>query len=104
MKIMAIVWALCSVLSLGSFGVLLLQDRRLGVPLPYSIAIALTALVALAPALLVLYEKARGNRPIHIGTIAPRAPAPRATVRPRAAEGVVLLDFSTPASSREHAA
>jgi hypothetical protein len=104
MKFLSVVWSLSTVLALGSFGVLLLQDRRLGVPLPYSVGIAFTAMAVLVPALFGLYERLRAKRPIRVRADAPTTAATRPASRPRTAEGLVLLDFSTASSTRENAA
>jgi hypothetical protein len=99
------VWVLCSLFSLGSFGVLLLQDRRLGVALPYSLPMAFAVIVALAPVLLSLASR------IPVRPAAPQeAPAgpldppcavkPMAPQRTTAAAGMVLLDFSAAGKKR----
>ncbi len=114
MKRVLFVWVLCSMTSLGSFGVLLLEDRRLGLPLPYSLPLAfvitltagamlqlLAATVWPAPKI-VMRSVAE---PLPAAEVAPaqspmRQPEPArtpATVPPRprrAAQGVVLFDMS----------
>lgn len=114
MKRLISTWVLCSALSAASFGVLMIEDRRLGVALPFSLPIAFFSLAALAPGLVALVEWLRQRRPVVIQL----APAPQTardatdtavddpaeTARPAcAAQGVVLLDWST-FRSRERAA
>ena len=59
MRRIAAVWAVCSLLLIGSFGVLMIVDRRAGIALPYSIplAFAITLLAASA-----LFASAIGRR------------------------------------------
>jgi hypothetical protein len=104
MKRLIVIWIVCSSLSLGSFGMLMFADRRLDVPVPYSLAFALAALVTIAPAVFALFEWVRGRRPIVVHVTPVVEPAPAATAarparvarrrRPRGVEGVVLLDCS----------
>jgi hypothetical protein len=99
-------WMTCSLFALGSFAVLLAEDRRLDVPLPYSVPLAFASLIVIALALLVVVEKLRAQRPLHIEVVQPAPPPPAEAVRrPRAiALGWVLLDFSRTTPSREKAA
>jgi hypothetical protein len=104
MKRLIAIWIICASLSLGSLGLLIAADRRLGVPLPYSASLALFAVVAIGPAFFAVLEWIRGRRPIVV-QVAPvpetepfRATAPADPPRRRRArgiEGVVLLDCST---------
>jgi hypothetical protein len=100
-------WMTCSLFALGSFAVLLAEDRRLDVPLPYSVPLAFASLMVIALALLVVVEKLRAERPVRVEVVQP-APPPvpaEAIPRPRAiALGWVLLDFSRTTPSREKAA
>ena len=106
MKRLIAIWIVCASLSMGSFGLLIAADRRLGVPLPYSASLALFAVVAIAPAVFAVLEWVRGRRPIvvHAAPVPEPEPEPfRATSpadpprkrRARSIEGVVLLDCST---------
>jgi hypothetical protein len=103
MKRLVAVWVLCSALSLGSFGVLVYEDRRLGVELPYSMPMAMAAMALLAPAAFALLERIRASRPVVVqaAPVAERQPAAAAPppnpsrFRRRGAEGVVLLDTSS---------
>lgn len=115
MKRVAIIWSLCSALSLASFAVLILQDRRLGVAVPYSLPLAFFSMAVLAPALLALFEWFRSRRPIvvHVEPVAPVAAAAStavpsssgaATRRVRGAQGLVLLDCSSIAACAGRAA
>lgn len=106
MKRVLTICAICSALSFGSFGLLILQDRRLGVPLPYSFSLACLAMTVLAPALLSLFEALRRRRPIVVQRVdrpASVVDVPAAFSR-RRTEGVVLLDFSSVSACGEHAA
>jgi hypothetical protein len=111
MKPVVVVLLVCSTLSCGSFGVLLLQDRQLGVPLPYSVPLAFASMLVVAPAFLAAFERLRARRPIRIETPPPKPPrvshaegAPAPAQRRPALEGVVLLDFSTARRRGERAA
>jgi hypothetical protein len=101
MKRLMMVWIACCVLSASSFGMLLLEDRRLGVPLPYAIAVAFASVLVAAPLALVLLEIMRGRRPIEVraGAVARAVSRDEASSvlppRRRAAEGLVLLDWSS---------
>jgi hypothetical protein len=88
---------------------LMLADRRLDVPVPYSLSFALAALVTIGPAVFALFEWVRGRRPIvvQVPVAEPAATATPASAtarrarpgrrrRPRGVEGVVLLDCSAP--------
>ncbi len=55
MKRALAIWIVCSVLSLAAFAVMVIEDRRLGVALPYAVPIALGSIAALAPALFALF-------------------------------------------------
>jgi hypothetical protein len=112
MKRLVIAWMLCTVLSAGSFAVLVVADRRLGVALPFSLPLAFAAMSALAPGLFALFEALRARRPIVVrdtpvrevappkrnDSVAPVASARRSA---RRAQGLVLLDCSSfPARER----
>ena len=122
MKRLIAVWSLCMLAALASFGALLLEDRTLGLPLPYSLPLAFGATAVFGPLLLMAAAKIWPVRPIVV-----RAPAPvvvaalpgsadasrRSTVaapfahirRPvRAAEGVILFDMASVEAARAHAA
>jgi hypothetical protein len=94
MKRIAFVWALCLFVSAGTFGVLMVEDRHLGVPLPYSVPVAFATMLVLAGALLALSQALLARRPVQI--VQAVQPAERKSRQPRrrVAEGVVLLDFS----------
>ena len=103
MKRFVAVVGLCSAFSAGSFVVLVAADRQLGLPLPYSIPVSFVTVSILAPALFALANALRRRRPLVLA-VAPAAPrgavaargagAPAQRPAARAAEGVVLLDFS----------
>ena len=93
MKRLVAIWILCSAMSLGSFGVLMLEDRRLGVPAPYSVQAAFAAVLLAAPALGALIEWLRRRRPIVVRAVADPPFRAAATIR-RPAQGLVLLDCS----------
>lgn len=110
MKRLIVFWTCCSLLSLAAFAVLLYEDRRLGVPLPYSVPLAFAAIVALPGTPMIFSRKVRAlSRTLRARLRVPVEPvqppaSTRATRRPKAAEGVVLLDFSSAAGSRHRAA
>lgn len=95
----------CAALSFGSFAVLMIEDRRLGVPLPYSVPIAFVTMLVAAPLLLALVDVLRRRRPVQVQATVPR-PRSEVVASPRrsGAEGVVLLDLSRPERPRECAA
>ena len=95
MKRIAIVWGLNLLLLCGSFGVLLVEDRRLAVPLPYSVPIAFAATLLIAAALFAVAQAIVSRRPMQIvERRRPDAAGGDDGVPRRPAEGVVLLDFS----------
>ena len=100
MRRIAAVWAVCSLLLIGSFGVLMIVDRRAGIALPYSVPLAFVITLLVASALFTLGQALFARRPVR-QVVPPirsaRASAEGTTVarRPRTApEGVVLLDLS----------
>lgn len=95
----------CSLLALASFGILMLEDVRLGIPLPYSLPLAFAGSAVLAPALLAFFERLRAKRTIIVHVERP-ADAEQAVRRPRrtGVEGVVLLDHASIAACRKGAA
>ena len=98
MRRIAAVWAVCSLLLIGSFGVLMIVDRRAGIALPYSIPLAFAITLLAASALFTLGQALFARRPTRQAAPAPTVEAPRTNVvrRPRnAPEGVVLLDLSS---------
>jgi hypothetical protein len=95
MKRIIFVWALCLIVSLGSFGVLMFEDRTLGVSLPYSVPVAFASMLALAAALLTVSQVLLARRPVQIIQEAPPAERVKSRQPPRRViEGIVLLDFS----------
>ena len=94
MKRLVAIWILCSAISLGSFGVLMLEDRRLGVPAPYSVPAAFATMLVAAPALFALVEWLRLRRPIVVAPVVADPPFRAAATRRRTAQGLVLLDCS----------
>lgn len=101
MKRITAVWGVCSLLLIGSFGVLMIVDRRAGIALPYSVPIAFAVTLLAAAALFSLGQALLARRPIR-QVVAPirsaKASAERTIVahRPHTApEGVVLLDLSS---------
>jgi hypothetical protein len=105
MKRIIVVWIVCCGLTAGSFAILVLEDRSLGVPLPYSVPMAFASMLAMASALLAVAQKLWARRPVRIiQVVPPPAVAPERRRPGRAAEGVVLLDVSgTVAFSRQAA-
>ena len=101
MKRIAVIWFLSTLLSLCAFAVLLVEDRHLGVPLPYSLPLAFAVVLAVPVTPLMFSRKLRrmSKKLLAQPRVRRRAirPAPAATVpRPRRpAEGVVLLDYSS---------
>ena len=98
MRRIAAVWAVCSLLLIGSFGVLMIVDRRAGIALPYSIplAFAITLLAASALFTLGVARFAGGRIGLAAGGRMVEARRTNVVRRPRnAPEGVVLLDLSS---------
>ena len=101
MRRIAAVWAVCSLLLIGSFGVLMIVDRRAGIALPYSVPLAFAITLAAASALFTLGQALFARRPVRQAAPPLRSAKPSAerTIvarRPRTApEGVVLLDLSS---------
>ena len=96
MKRFIAVWFVCAAASIGSFSVLLAEDRHLGVPLPYSVPIAFASMQIVGAALLGIAESLRAKRPIVVRVVERRRKTTRMG-RPVGAhaEGSVLLDLST---------
>ena len=107
MKRLIAVATLCTLFSVSAFAVLVSADRRLGVPLPYSIPWAFAVVSAVAPIVFAIANAVRMRRPVivKVTPVTPRSaeglPDPAV---PRRAEGVVLLDFSSAKKLRERAA
>jgi hypothetical protein len=98
MRRIAAVWAVCSLLLIGSFGVLMIVDRRAGIALPYSVPLAFAITLLAASALFTLGQALLARRPVRQAAAPARVETPRtvAARRPRTApEGVVLLDLSS---------
>jgi hypothetical protein len=98
MRHIAAVWAVCSLLLIGSFGVLMIVDRRAGITLPYSVPLAFAITLLAAAALFTLGQALLARRPVRQAARPARVETPRTIVarRPRSApEGVVLLDLSS---------
>jgi hypothetical protein len=96
MRRVTAVWGVCSLLLVGSFAALIVEDRRLGVALPYSVPIAFAIALLAASVLFALGQLLLARRPIRHVEPAVRVDEPERRRRtPRtAAEGVVLLDVS----------
>jgi hypothetical protein len=101
MRRITAVWGVCSLLLVGSFGVLMIVDRHAGVALPYSVAIAFAVTLLAASALFALGQALLARRPVR-QVVPPiriaKASAERTIVAQRphtAPEGVVLLDLSS---------
>jgi hypothetical protein len=120
MKRVLAVWILCLATSAASFGVLLVEDRTLGLPLPYTLPLAFAAMLIVGPLLQIGAARVWPQpriviRPAPEVTPAPAAasvaPAGAATTaspaavppRPRIAQGVVLFDLSRVAARRQAA-
>jgi len=113
MRRVVAVFMFCSLLALGAFGVLLVEDRRLGVPLPYSVPLAFASMLVVPVTPLLFSRKLRTvskklmRHRAAAATAAPESPAPApppARIRRVTPEGVVLLDFSRVGRSRGRAA
>jgi hypothetical protein len=100
--------AVCALLSMAAFAVLVTADRQLGLPLPYTIPWSFTTVSIIAPAVFAIANAVRLRRPVVVKPTPARSrSAHRAsdTLSPAArAEGVVLLDFSTARQPQGHAA
>jgi hypothetical protein len=105
MRRITAVWGVCSLLLVGSFGVLMIVDRRAGIALPYSVPVAFAVTLMVASALFSLGQALLARRPVRqvVPPVRSTKPAARRTVaaqRPHSApEGVVLLDLSSLAFS-----
>lgn len=98
MRRIAAIWAVCSLLLIGSFGVLMVVDRRADIALPYSVPLAFAITLLAASALFALGQALCARRPVQHVAPAPTVEAARTipSRRPRsAAEGVVLIDLSS---------
>ena len=106
MKHLVLVFTLCCLFSVAAFGMLVAADRQLGLPLPFSIPLSFTAASIVAPALFALANAVRLRRPVILKAAAAPSPItqPHTAAARRAAEGVVILDFSTAKKFREQAA
>ncbi len=110
MKRVLFVWILSLAASAGSFGVLLAEDRKLGLPLPYTVPLAFLAMLIAGPVLQMMAAKVwpqpriviRAAREAAAATAASAEPTVAAapvptppSARGRAtAQGVVLFDLS----------
>ena len=118
MKRVLFVWILSLAACAGSFGVLLAEDRKLGLPLPYTIPLAFLGMLIAGPVLQMIAAKlwpeprlvvrvheAPSVQSVSTETTPPSAPAPTPPpARARAtAQGVVLFDLSR-VKHRRHAA
>jgi hypothetical protein len=111
MKWLMSVLVVFTLLSAAAFAVLIIADRLLGVPLPYSIPLSFAAVSVCAPLLVALAHALRRRRPIvvqpPVTRTAPLKPGHLATIarsRPRQAQGVVLLDLSSISVTKEKVA
>jgi hypothetical protein len=124
MKRVIFVWMLCSIISLGSFAMLLAEDLGLGLPLPYSVPLAFAATSILVAMLQLLAAAISSQRTIAgreaVGNPTPAAewmmakpsaqavePAPLPPRAPRRTpprtQGVVLFDLSRVPTRRQAA-
>jgi hypothetical protein len=100
MKRIVFIFACCSVLTLGAFAVLVIEDRRLDVPLPYSVPLAFGAMLVVPVTPLMFSRKLRAvSKKLMAHRSPPTAPVPSKPVvtkpvRRATAEGTILLDFS----------
>ena len=92
---------LCSLLSAGAFFVLILEDRRLGIALPYSVPLAFASMLLLTPMLHALARQLPQRVAAVPDVAAPAMPLERAPHQRRPAQGVVLLDLSATATPAE---
>jgi hypothetical protein len=81
---------MCTGLSLGSFAILVIEDRRLDLPVPYTVALAFASMLVLSVSVILLVHSA-GER--IAARRRDRALSPARGLR-RTVEGVVLLDLS----------
>jgi hypothetical protein len=104
MKRFAAIVSLSTLLCIAAFVVLVIADRQLGLPLPYSIPISFAVVSMAAPAAFAVANAIRLRRPVIIAT----GPTPRraheTAMACRHAEGVVLLDLSKRDTLQERAA
>ena len=101
MKAFFVFWFVLAAVWLGAFGVLMVEDRMLGVPLPYSLFLAFAAAIVVATVVLAIAEKLRALRPVQVVAKPVRVQPALRAVTPRGTEGVVLFDLRQP---RERAA
>ena len=99
MRRIAAIWAVCSLLLIGSFAVLMLVDRRAGIALPYSIPLAFAITLLVASAVFTLGQALFARRPLRqvapVPVIEAPRPIPPTRRRRNPPEGVVLLDLSS---------
>src|SRR3954453_5442190 len=104
MKTVGTIWGVCLLLSMASFGTLMIEDRRVGIALPYSVPLAFAITLFAAAALFIIGGALLAPRPVRRPAAPPRNAAPAAAVaaarRRLAPEGVVLLDLSSLVSFR----
>jgi len=91
MKRIVSIWIMCIGLSLGSFAILVIEDRRLDLPVPYTVALAFASMLLLSASVILLVHSA-GERIAARRRFADRG-SPASAAR-RTVEGVVLLDLS----------
>jgi hypothetical protein len=111
MKLVLSAITVFAMLSTTAFAVLMAADRRLGVPLPYSISFSFAVVSLLVPGAVALSHLARARRPIVVKltpVASPGSNARPAATTPRVApsrpvQGVVLLDMSSRAFSGQAA-
>lgn len=104
MKRWMVVGLICSGLSFGAVCVLLVEDRQLGIPLPYSVPLAFAVMPILAGGLLRSWESLRAQRRVLQADAVGAAPLPRIRRRKPLAESLVLFDYSGSAAPGEHGA
>jgi hypothetical protein len=95
MKRILAVWSLCLIASFGSFGALLIADRSLGLPLPYSLPLAFAGITVAGALLLFAAAAVWPRRPIVVAAPRPvvmsSVPPAGARATRQAAQGVVVL-------------
>jgi hypothetical protein len=95
MKRLFVIVTICTVLSIGASLVLVVEDRRLGVSLPYSLGAAV-GLVQIAAGFLAIAWTRWPRRAATSRFQLMRSLATESLTQNRAREGVVLLDVASP--------
>jgi hypothetical protein len=107
MKRILFVWTLCLLASFGSFGALLMADRSLGLPLPYSMPLSFAAMLVAGGLLQIVAASVWPRRPIVVAAPRPQPTAAASTSsrtsRHAPPNVVVLFDMATVEAAKAHA-